>query len=209
MEEFRTDTPLEKRKSQNLNFWDFAKDKLFWQYLPLIAPAIGFGIGRLRGRKGIFPLDGSPSILYKLQEATIFKVFGKNEELKKEPLRLYTEFFYPGDDELATAKRLALQKDLWNIIKTLEITSIPLAFHLWRNKQSKKLDLEDACGRLEKISYVKPTSDELRAENASLAQQLAFVEGTEKGTPEKPTQQTANMNYDGKLHAGLSRENSL
>lgn len=213
MEEFRTKAPFQERKSQNLTFWDFAKDKLFWQYLPLIAPIIGFAIGRIPRadptKSGIFPFNGSLPIIPHIYEKLFIKGAEKLANIRIGPgaerLEEYTRLIH-GDN---ATKRLRLEHDFWNVVKAFEVTSIPLIYHHWRNKESRKLDLEDACARLEKISYIKPNNEELRADNASLAAQLAFVEGQQKASPVLPLKQPADIAYDGKLRGEIVQEKAL
>lgn len=196
VDEFKSDQAFEKRKSQNLTFWDYAKDKMLWQYLPIAAAAIGFTIGRMRGGKGIKPLDGSPMITYQLQEKLLqkgsSKILNEEVELEEEKLIAITRFFR-GENK---TNRLRLEHDLWNIFKGVEFSSIPLIYHVWRNKEAKKLDLEEASNRLQVLSDIKPTDDELRTENASLKQQLDFVQ---RQSGEEPTKQVDSMSHSGKI----------
>lgn len=196
VDEFKSDQSFEKRKSQNLTFWDYAKDKMLWQYLPIAAGLLGLGIGRLRKGEGVFPIDGTPMITVKLQEKLFSKgvkhATGKEAETVKEWFEPYTRFFHGNDKE----KRERLEKDAWNVLKGLEFSSIPLIYHVWRSKESKKLDLEEASNRLQVISDIKPTDDELRTENASLKQQLEFVE---RQSGNSPTKHIESASHAGKM----------
>lgn len=196
VDEFKSDQSFEQRKSQNLTFWDYAKSKMLWQYLPIMAGLIGFGVGRLRKGEGVFPIDGSPMIVVQLKEKLFSKgyskVTGKEAEKIKEWFEPYTRFIH-GDDHL---KRERLEKDAWNVLKGLEFSSVPLLYHLWRSKEAKKLDLEEASNRLQVISDIKPSDDELRLENTSLKQQLDFVE---RQTGNAPTKQIDSASHAGKM----------
>ncbi len=189
MEEYKSDTPLEDRKSQKLTFGNFVKDAMVWQYLPLVAGVVGFTWGRL-GKAGKlpkngFPFDGSPTIVQKGWEYVAEKIAGKVvgkaasknmaeglKEIKEERLEFITRPIHGNDKEA----RISLQSDIFNTVKALEFSAVPLLYHLWRNKEDKKINLEEASNRLHAIQTVKPTDAELRVENASLEQQLAFIE---------------------------------
>lgn len=191
--------PIEERKSQKVGFSDYAKDKLFWGFLPLIAGAAGYALGKAR----VFPLDGSPMILIKLKTKAWGMIFGKEVEKQVAEDMKDLNFYLGGikDDK----QRLEVAKDIWNFLKTVEIAAIPSIYHLWKNKEGQNLELKDVAQKLKDVDAYKPSNAELAEENTSLRQQLAFVE-RENGKEANTTLSASSATLEGKV-TGVSITN--
>jgi len=183
--------PFEQRKSQNLSFWDYAKQSLFWGVLPILSGLATFALGRI-GKYKIFPLDGSPIITISLYE----KLFTKSTQyltgIKSEIGEI--ERLHPYNLIFSDEKRLQGTRDTWNFLKGLEIGTIPVIYHLWRNKEQERLDIVPVAERLKHLQPVKPSDEELRTENESLRLELA-------ATAPQARISAKDMQHDGKMEA--------
>ena len=189
--------PLKQRKSQNLTFLDYAKQSLFWGFLPLLAGLATFTVGRL-GKQKIFPLDGSPTIFYSIYEKLFFKAAKHAAGVKIEISEV--ERLHPFNLIFSPEKRLQGTHDIWNFLKGFEIGLIPSIYHLWRNKEQERLDIVPVVDRLKNIENTKPTDDDLREENAALRKQIDFF----VPTPEKKIL-SHELHHDGKVEMASER----
>lgn len=206
VETYRTAQPYEERKSQNLGVRGYAKE-VAWSLLPLMTGLAAMTFGKLT-KQQVYPLDGSPDIFTKGYEF-LFKKGVKdvtgNKLVIDEVERLSSLNFWLPDRE----SKLRFTHNFWNFIKGMEVGSIPLAIHLWRRQEGTRLDLTASYDRLRQLNDLKPTDEELFAENASLKQQLEYVQGHakphvpehSKTHPTPPTTIHKNeAQLDGRLH---------
>lgn len=175
VDEFRSQ-PYDQRESQNLGARQYAKEVL-WGSLPLLSgvAALTFGLATKFKSRFLF-LDGSPSITYHVQEVLFNKAsrhaLGTHILPTDEIARLD-----PFNRIVPEANRLGFTRGFWNFTKGAEVGAIPTIYHFWRQQEKTRLDLVPSRDRLAAISAsgIKPSDEELRAENASLKQQLAYV----------------------------------
>ncbi len=207
VESFQTES-FEERKSQNLGFGDFVKGRLLWVSLPFTLGGAALLVGRLTKHR-MFPLDGTPMITTKIYDTLVKKGFGKltGEKLEineVDRLSFITRWFADPKDQVQAAKHT------WNFLKGFEVGAIPAIYMLWRNKEEKKLDLVPAYDRLKKLNELKPSDEELAAENASLKQQLAFVQSREAPSTEaSPVLHLADASHEGRVADGPARERAV
>lgn len=164
--------PLEKRPSQNLGWGSYMKEVAIG-LLPLATAAGAIAFGRLTKQR-IGPLNGSPDIFTKGYEAVFKKGLHSSTGQK---LVIDDLDRLPWLTALVEGKeaKLALTHDFWNGVKGLEVGTLPLFYRFWRHEEKKRIDLTSTYESLKSINSLKPTDDELRAENASLKQQLEYV----------------------------------
>ena len=199
--------PFEQRKSQNLTFKDYAKDTLLWAALPILTGALTFIGGRISRNhfnNKIWPLDGSPTMFYTMYEKA-FKHVG--EKVAGEKLVIdEVQRLDPYNRIVPEAQRLNFTRDIWNFMKGTEIALFPTAFHFWKREERTRLNLKPAHDRLKVISASVPTDEELKADNASLREQLAHVE--KKSGVGAPFTALAggSVHHDGVLADGVARE---
>ncbi|MFN7402076.1 MAG: hypothetical protein ACK5ZH_02640 [Alphaproteobacteria bacterium] len=181
--------PFEQRKSQNLSFWDYAKQSLFWGALPILSGLATFTVGRL-GKNKIYLLDGSPTIIYSAYEKLFLKTAKHTTGMKIEIEEV--QRLHPFNLIFSSETRLARTKDTWNFLKGFEIGTIPFIYHLWRNKEQERLDIVPVAERLKHLQPVKPSDEELRTENESLRLELA-------ATAPQARISAKEMQHDGKM----------
>ena len=180
VETYQSHTRFEDRKSQHLGFGDYLKEAA-WNYLPTITSFGALAIGMVTKHK-YFPLDGSPSLFQHGADVRTNKGFKKalgTEITIDEVQRLwfFTKWFSPENQVNAA-------KNFWNFMKGAEVALPFVAYHHWRKGEKKRLDLTDTYESLTQLNDLKPTDAELAAENASLKQQLAFVEAPHGPKPQ-------------------------
>lgn len=208
VESFQTE-PLEERKSQKLTFLDFGKEKLFWGLLPF---ALG-GATLLTGHLTKFSLkpvlDGSPTIIAKgwnwLTNGALRKASGKVLTAADQEA-FYDSLLFNFPRAFPEAIRDNARRHTWNFLKGFEIGAIPAVYMLWRKDEENRLDLLPAYDRLKKLGDLKPSDEELALENASLRQQLHFVEQkSASGLEASPRLHTAEATLEGTINASPER----
>lgn len=184
--------PLEERKSQNLNFWDYAKDRLFWAALPLATGGAAVAFGRVTENK-VWPLNGSPDLLTTLH-AKIAEKLGRNAEFTK----WVKEGAWMGDaiNTLGGPDKEVYRKDYFNFTKGAEVALPFSAYFLWHKKEENRLDLQDASSRLKGVAYVKPSDAELREQNDVMRKEIAFAA---RGNTPKPVVDAASVSHQGRV----------
>lgn len=164
--------PLEERPSQKLGWPDYLKEVAFG-LIPLATAAGALLFGKLTNQK-VMPLDGSPDIFTKgwllMTKKSVKAATGKTIDWDKIDLIPWLTLLYKNP-----ADKLRVTHNYWNAIKGFEFGAIPLAFHIWHKKEKQRIDLTSTYDSLKKLESLKPSNEELAAENASLKQQLEFV----------------------------------
>lgn len=167
MEEFHT-KPIEERKSRHLGVIDYIKGNA-WAFLPAASAVFGIAVGALTKQK-VFPFDGSPMILQKLQEKLISKGSAKVLGTEIEKITDHERLWF-----IPERYRMQAAPHFWNGMKAMEFSALPALYMAWRHKEGQTLDLKDVSQKLLTLDNLKPSDEELTTENASLRQQLAFV----------------------------------
>lgn len=188
--------PLEERTSQKLGWSGYMKE-LAYGLIPFGSAAAAIAFGKLTKQK-IMPLDGSPDIFTKAQLFATKKTFkGAKIDWDKMDLVPWLTVLYRNPED-----KLRVTHNFWNGIKGFEFGAIPLAFHIWHRQEKQRLDLTSTYDSLKKLESLKPSDDELAAENASLKQQLEFV----RSHPE--TKVSQQKSHEGTVQEGREHKPS-
>lgn len=172
MEELKPQ-PQEDRKSQNLHFGDYAKERLVWAALPLATGAAAVAFGRVT-KNTVWPLNGSPDLITSLHALASKKFLG---EQNKDITQWIKDGAYAGDliNALGGAKKDEWRKDFFNFSKGAEVAVPFSAYHLWHKKEENRLDLQDAAVKLKALDDLKPSDADLRQQNEVMRKEIAFA----------------------------------
>ncbi len=193
-------TPLADRPSQKLGWGDYLKEVAIG-LIPLGTAAGAIAFGKFTKQK-FFPLNGSMDLLTstyaKLIEKTTKATHGKALKIDQVHWTPFLSAFGRTKEE-----KLRISQHYFNGFKGFEFGAVITLFHHWRKSEKKRLDLTSTYESLKPINDLKPSDDELRTENASLKQQLAYVRT-------HPTSQisTAQKAYDGPMESSERAQHS-
>lgn len=191
--------PLEERKSQNLNFWDFTKEKLFWVALPFVTAGAAFLFGKVTKYK-VWPLDGSPDIVSSLY-AKGTKLLTQKHNIKggEEVEKWINDGAWAGGiiEQFGGSNKGTWRKNYFNLVKGAEVAIPFSAYFLWNKEEGNRLDLEDAGNRLKKLQILKPSDAELAQHNEAMRRELAFVAQAENAP--MSTIEKSGVEYQGRV----------
>lgn len=164
----------DQESDKRLGYWAFSKELLL-SLSPIILTAGAVALGRITQHR-IWPLDGSMPITMWIKNKVFSKMFSKAIDKEVQLFANNRQWYEPLFEAVGVTYTDKRGKDMSNAIKALEVSVIPLAYRVWNHQEGKRLSLTESYGRLEKLEHLKPSDDELREQNASLKEQINFLD---------------------------------